>query len=90
MIAAIAATIPAPFSPAGLHRILADGFLPLPGLSGHSADFPAASNWKTDVVDGAVKVIDAEGLIISAELRMKMTVEGLGIAGARNQIGMLE
>ena len=75
VIAAICATIPDPFSPAGMYRILADGFLPLPWLSELKEEFSEATSWKTGMIDGAVKVIDAEGIVMPAALRMPVVVE---------------
>lgn len=84
VIAAIAATIAAPFGPEGMRKIFASGFFPLPRLPGFRSEVPAVPNWKTGLVEGAVKVIDAEHVVIPAAVRMRMTIEVMGGAGSRD------
>ncbi len=77
VIAAICATVPDPFSPAGMYRILASGFLPIPWLAELREEFPEAARWKTGMVDGAVKVVDGEGMVIPAERRIPIVIDRL-------------
>ncbi|HUX39704.1 MAG TPA: hypothetical protein VMV83_00945 [Rectinemataceae bacterium] len=84
VIAAIGENVTALFSPGGMHKILASGFLPLPWLPEFHSEFPDAPKWRTGLVEGAVKVIDAERIVIPADLRMRMTVEANGGPGSRD------
>ena len=81
VIAAICAMIPGPFSPVGMYRILANGFLPLPGLSELRDEFPEAVRWKTGMVDGALKIIDDEGIILPSSIRLPLIVERMKSEG---------
>ncbi len=54
-------TVPDPFSPSGLYRIFAAGFLPTPYLWECRDEFAAATNWRTEIVNGGVKVVDRIG-----------------------------
>lgn len=57
------------FKPETLYRIFAAGFLPVPYLWECRDEFRYAVNWRTDLVDGGIKVIDEEGRPIPAERR---------------------
>lgn len=69
MIRAIEAAVPDPYSPEGLYRILADGYLPLPYLWSCREEFAAATRWKTKLVDGGVWTVDDDGKPIPAAER---------------------
>ncbi|HUX39258.1 MAG TPA: hypothetical protein VMV44_15265 [Rectinemataceae bacterium] len=74
-IASICAAIPEPFGPEGMYRILAGGFLAMPWLSERREEFPEAARWRTGLVDGAMKVVDGDGMVVTAEARMPLAVE---------------
>ncbi len=75
LLRAIEATIPDPCSAEGLYDILAAGYLPLPYLWACREEFPGATAWPTQLVDGAVRTVDAEGQPISARERAAAIVE---------------
>jgi len=74
-IASICASIPDPFGPEGMYRILSSGFLAMPWLSELRDEFPEAVRWRTQLMDGAVKVVDGEGIVVPAELRLPVAAE---------------
>lgn len=74
-IASICAAIPEPFGPEGMYRILAGGFLAMPLLAERREEFQEAARWKTGLVDGAMKVVDGDGMVVPAEARMPLAVE---------------
>jgi hypothetical protein len=53
----------------GLYEVLRAGFLVVPYLWNGRDEFPRAAAWETRVVDGAVKVVDANGAVIAPEYR---------------------
>jgi hypothetical protein len=72
VIATIEAAIPAPYSAEGLYTMFAAGFLPVPFLCQCREKFPCATEWKTKLVRGSVKVVDADGKPMPAARRMEL------------------
>jgi hypothetical protein len=77
VIASIESSIPEPWTPAGLYRIFASGFLPVPYLWECREEFPAAVNWRTRLVHGAVRLVDERGLPISVACRVERSMANL-------------
>lgn len=74
-IASICAAIPDPFGPRGFHAIFAAGYLPTPWLSACRDEFPEALRWKTGIVEGAVRVVDGEGMVVPTTHRLSIAAE---------------
>lgn len=77
VIAAIESNVPSPYSPEGLYRILAGGFLAAPYLWECRDEFRRATRWQTRLVRGAVKIVDAQGNPVPAATRMDVVVDEL-------------
>jgi hypothetical protein len=67
--AAAEAAIPHPYSAAGLYGWLAAGYFAAPDLVAGREEFAAAAAWRTRLVRGAVRVVDAYGAPIGAAER---------------------
>jgi hypothetical protein len=80
VLAAIESAIPEPYTVAGLYRILADGYLPLPYLWEGRDEFRQAVAWRTRLVRGSVKVVDESGNEIDPGLRARAIADGSGQA----------
>jgi hypothetical protein len=70
VIRAIEASIPDPWSPAGLYRIFASGFLPVPYLWECRDELAAAVGWRTRAVRGSVRLVDDRGVPLPVEARI--------------------
>ena len=70
VIRAIEAAIPSPWSAAGLYRMFAAGFLPVPWLWECREEFPCAVGWRTRLLRGAVRLVDARGVPLSVNARI--------------------
>lgn len=81
VLGAIESAVPQPHSPDGLYRIFADGYLPVPYLWEGRDEFRRAVSWKTRLIRGSVKVVDAQGRPIPVADRMRQLA--LGLAEAR-------
>jgi len=57
VLAAIAASIPQPYTAEGLCQVLAGGFLPVPYLWACREEFSQAVRWRTQLVQGSVKLV---------------------------------
>jgi hypothetical protein len=77
VIRAIETSIPHPWTPAGLYRIFAAGFLPVPYLWECRDEFPAAINWRTRLVRGAVRLVDERGAPLSEAQRIEKALGAL-------------
>ncbi len=71
IIAAIEKGIVSPFSPDGLYRIFAAGFLPVPYLWECRDELAGAVGWRTRLVRGAVRLVDDQGKPLSTERRIE-------------------
>lgn len=80
MIRAIDELIPDATCAEGLHQVLELGFFPLPYLWRCREQYPRALEWKTQSIQGAVKVVNQQGVVVSTEARMK-TLRLLGKGG---------
>ncbi len=56
-----AVSAPAPYTPEGLYKIFAAGYLPVPYLWACRDEFRHAVRWKTKMSRGSVRVVDDEG-----------------------------
>ncbi len=70
VINAIEASIPDPWSPAGLYDMFASGFLPVPHLWECREEFPRAVDWRTRLIRGSVRLVDARGVPLTAAERI--------------------
>lgn len=62
-------TVPEPYSPEGLYKIFAAGFLPVPYLWEGKEEFRHALEWRTDVISGGIAVVDEAGRVIPPRQR---------------------
>jgi len=69
VISAIEGAVAMPYTPEGLYQVFAAGFLPVPYLWECRDKFPHAVEWKTQVINGGVHVVDEAGKIIPPQLR---------------------
>lgn len=67
IINGIESSIKDPYSPEGLYKVFAAGFLPVPYLWGEVEEFKHAKNWKTKPVHGSVKLVDKDGKVLKDE-----------------------
>jgi len=75
VINAIEELVPDPYSAAGFLEIFAQGFLPVPRLWECRDEFPEAVRWETRQVDGAIRVVGADGTPVPAVERMAIIRE---------------
>lgn len=66
-----------PYSPEGLYLIFAAGFLPAPNLWECREEYIGASNWKTDLIDGEVKIVTELNRPMSIDRRIEIAVNNL-------------
>jgi hypothetical protein len=71
VIAAIDQHVSQPFTAAGLYRVFAAGFLPVPYLWECRDELPGAVGWRTRLSGGAVKVVDKDGAPLSVQQRIE-------------------
>jgi len=77
VIQAIETSVPDPWTPAGLYRIFAAGFLPVPYLWECRDEFPRAIDWRTRLVRGAMRLVDENGVPLSAMQRVERVIGAL-------------
>jgi len=82
VIRAIEESIPDPCSPAGMYRVFAAGFLPVPHLWECREELAGAVSWRTRLVRGAVRLVDDSGLPLSAPRRVERARANLEALGA--------
>jgi len=70
IIQAIQASVPNSGSPAGLYRIFAAGFLPVPYLWECRDELAPAVAWRTRSIRGSVRLVDERGSPIAVEERI--------------------
>lgn len=78
VLAAIEQSIPEPYTPEGLYRTFAAGFLPAPYLWECRKEFKYASQWPTSLVNGGVKTVDSKGRVVSAQARADTAAQRAG------------
>jgi len=81
VIRAIETSIRDPWTPAGLYRMFAAGFLPVPYLWECRAELPHAVDWHTRLLRGAVRLVDERGVPLTAAQRVEKAVGALRDAG---------
>lgn len=59
------------YTPQGLYRIYEMGFLPTPYIYDPNKRFPNATKWNTAIINGAVKVVDENGIPIDTVRRYR-------------------
>jgi hypothetical protein len=77
VLRAIETSIEGPWTPAGLYGIFAAGFLPVPYLWACRGEFPAAIDWRTRLVRGAVRLVDEKGVPLSVAQRVERALGNL-------------
>jgi hypothetical protein len=70
IIQAIETSVPEPWSPAGLYRVFAAGFLPVPYLWECREELSAAVAWRTRAIRGSVRLVDERGAPLPVEERV--------------------
>ena len=81
LLRAIHESVPDPYSAEGLHRIFAAGFLAAPGLWDGRDEFAQAVGWGTELVNGGVAVVAADGTVVSAAERAAVASEAAKAQG---------
>jgi hypothetical protein len=69
LIHAIESSIDQPYSAEGLYEVMASGYFPLPYLWECREEFAEAVAWRTQLYEGGVRTVDAEGKPICASDR---------------------
>lgn len=72
---AIESSVSDPYTADGLHLIFKAGFLPVPYLWEGRDEFPEAVRWRTQVLNGGVKVVDEAGVPIEPHIRAQIAAE---------------
>ena len=75
VLQAIERVVPAPYTAEGLYEVFRLGFLPVPYLWECREEFEHAVRWKTQIINGSVKVVDENGTPISPQDRAQAVVE---------------
>ncbi len=63
------------YSPKGLYDIFRDGIMPVPYLWERRDEFKEAVKWSTSLIDGGIKVVDANNIPISPSNRIQNIIE---------------
>jgi len=78
VLAAIEQSIHNPYTPEGLYRVFAAGFLPVPYLWECRQEFEYALEWPTRLINGGVKTVDSHGYPVSAQARADIAAQRAG------------
>jgi len=78
VLAAIEHSIPNPYTPEGLYRVFAAGFLPVPYLWECRQEFEYALEWPTRLINGGVRTVDSHGYPVSAQARADIAAQRAG------------
>jgi len=70
-------TVPTPYTPEGLYKIFAAGFLPVPYLWTGRDEFANAIDWQTQFINGGVVVVDGDNKPIAARDRAETAADNL-------------
>jgi hypothetical protein len=81
VIKAIDTSVPAAWSPEGLYRVFAAGFLPVPWLWKCREELSAAVAWKTRMIRGSVRLVDERGAPLAVEERIARVRSFLAAGG---------
>jgi hypothetical protein len=79
VLRSIEQNIPRPYTARGLYLAFKAGYLPVPYLWECKEEFAHAINWRTKVIQGAVKHVDATGAVLSLEERCGRAEENLAL-----------
>lgn len=77
VLSAIERLLPHPYTAEGLYQVFAAGFLAVPHLSACRDEFAHARQWRTKLIRGAVKVVDASGVEVTVQERIARAAEYL-------------
>jgi hypothetical protein len=77
MIKAMENNIPDLYTPQGLYKAFAAGFLIVPYLWEGRDEFKNAIKWKTALVKGAIKIVDENGIPVTAIKRIPLILNDL-------------
>lgn len=77
VIRAIETSISDAWTPSGLYRMFAAGFLPVPYLWECREEFPGAIDWRTRLIKGAVSLVDERGVPLTAAQRNEKALRNL-------------
>lgn len=66
-----------PYSAEGLYTIYKVGYLPTPFIYNCTDEYKNAINWKTKIIDGAVRIVDNNNRPISIEDRLNIISENI-------------
>ena len=67
--------IPNLYTPEGFFKVFVEGFLPVPYLMDHNRKYPKATQYKTAIKNGGIRVVDDESNIIYTPTRFKKIIE---------------
>jgi len=88
VIAAVESSVPNPYSAEGLYQVFARGFLPVPYLWECQEEFRAATQWKTRLVGGSVRVVDESGTPLRAAERVMRIITSRSAPDAHGGQGL--
>ena len=77
VIRAIETSIPDAWTPSGLYRMFAAGFLPVPYLWECREELAGAIDWRTRLIKGAVRLVDERGAPLTAAQRIEKAVRNM-------------
>lgn len=63
------------YTPEGLYRIFEQGFLPVPYMPDLHHRYPHATEWRTAIRNGGIKVVDDDGNVIRTARRYRMILD---------------
>ena len=81
--------IPAPYTPEGLYRVFASGYLPVPYVWECRDEFRHAVRWNTKMLRGSVRVVDEKGNPVAPADRA-LVAEEIGARTARDTVRVFE
>jgi hypothetical protein len=89
ILKAVEEAVARPYTVTGLYKIFVAGFLPVPFLVNCRDEFQHAVRWRTKLIQGGVKVVDAFGRPISPHKRAEQATEFIrsGVLPQRSQAG---
>lgn len=67
--------IPNLYSPEGFYKVFVEGFLPVPYLMDQNRKFPKATQYRTAIKNGGIRVVDDEGNIIYTPDRYRKIID---------------
>lgn len=70
-------SIPNLYTPEGFYKIFVEGFLPVPYLLDTKHKFPKATQWRTAIKDGGIRVVDEKGNVIFTPNRYRRILDSI-------------